>query len=217
MQRHRCRQKGSADSLRAKVKRDIMKNLSGLIPIAVLMWLGVSGAANAASSGDYAPAKWTFFSSDGGGSIDATGAPSFLTLTGSDKNGNSATSGYVSDQDITIAAVAESIVSFTGTYETFDVRGPSYDPVGLLLNGVFTQLTDNFGADFQTDSFSFHVNAGDIFGFRAHSVDSSWGGSESVGFNFEITPVPEPETYALFMAGLGLMGFIARRRKNGRA
>lgn len=26
-------------------------------------------------------------------------------------------------------------------------------------------------------------------------------------------PVPEPETYAMFMAGLGLMGFIARHRK----
>ena len=30
-------------------------------------------------------------------------------------------------------------------------------------------------------------------------------------------PIPEPETYALFMVGLGLMGFIARRRKNGQA
>jgi probable HAF family extracellular repeat protein len=29
--------------------------------------------------------------------------------------------------------------------------------------------------------------------------------------------VPEPETYAMFMAGLGLMGFMARRRKNGQA
>ena len=28
----------------------------------------------------------------------------------------------------------------------------------------------------------------------------------------EILPVPEPESYALFLAGLGLMGFIARRR-----
>ena len=34
---------------------------------------------------------------------------------------------------------------------------------------------------------------------------------------FLLTPVPEPETYALFMAGLGLMGFIARRRKNGQS
>jgi probable HAF family extracellular repeat protein len=35
--------------------------------------------------------------------------------------------------------------------------------------------------------------------------------------DFVPAPVPEPETYAMFMAGLGLMGFIARRRKNGQA
>ncbi|MDP3539204.1 MAG: PEP-CTERM sorting domain-containing protein [Azonexus sp.] len=29
-----------------------------------------------------------------------------------------------------------------------------------------------------------------------------------------LAPVPEPETYAMLMAGLGLMGFIARRRRN---
>jgi len=28
-----------------------------------------------------------------------------------------------------------------------------------------------------------------------------------------VTPVPEPETYALLLAGLGLMGFVARRRR----
>lgn len=28
-----------------------------------------------------------------------------------------------------------------------------------------------------------------------------------------ITPVPEPETYVMLLAGLGLMGFVARRRK----
>jgi len=35
---------------------------------------------------------------------------------------------------------------------------------------------------------------------------------------FEIAvanPVPEPETYALMLAGLGAMAFVARRRKNG--
>ncbi len=27
------------------------------------------------------------------------------------------------------------------------------------------------------------------------------------------SPIPEPETYAMLLAGLGLLGFIARRRK----
>jgi hypothetical protein len=32
--------------------------------------------------------------------------------------------------------------------------------------------------------------------------------------NTTINPVPEPETYAMLLAGLGMMGFIVRRRKN---
>ena len=30
-----------------------------------------------------------------------------------------------------------------------------------------------------------------------------------------ITPVPEPETYAMLLGGLGIMAFLARRRKQG--
>ena len=30
---------------------------------------------------------------------------------------------------------------------------------------------------------------------------------------WSVSPVPEPETYAMLLAGLGVMGFIARRRK----
>jgi len=28
-----------------------------------------------------------------------------------------------------------------------------------------------------------------------------------------LTPIPEPSTYALMLAGLGVVGFVARRRK----
>lgn len=31
--------------------------------------------------------------------------------------------------------------------------------------------------------------------------------------NLQVTPVPEPETYAMLLAGLGLMAFVARRRQ----
>ena len=40
------------------------------------------------------------------------------------------------------------------------------------------------------------------------SLDS-YGKTGNVG----VSPVPEPETYALFLAGLGMMGFMARRRR----
>lgn len=36
----------------------------------------------------------------------------------------------------------------------------------------------------------------------------------NVSYNFAVTAVPEPETYAMMIAGLGLVGFAARRRKN---
>jgi len=32
----------------------------------------------------------------------------------------------------------------------------------------------------------------------------------------QLAPVPEPETYAMLLAGLGVMGFVAKRRKNTR-
>jgi hypothetical protein len=40
---------------------------------------------------------------------------------------------------------------------------------------------------------------------------------EGSGKYIPTSPIPEPETYAMLLAGLGLMGFVARRRKNGMA
>jgi hypothetical protein len=43
--------------------------------------------------------------------------------------------------------------------------------------------------------------------------DSSIGGAGMAYDHFIFAPVPEPETYAMLLAGLGLLGFMARRRK----
>jgi len=68
------------------------------------------------------------------------------------------------------------------------------------------------------------LSGGQILGF-AHNSDSSIslgydlgsladGASVSFGYTYTFAaPVPEPETYAMLLAGLGLMGFMARRRK----
>ena len=39
------------------------------------------------------------------------------------------------------------------------------------------------------------------------------GGSYGGVFNLNLAPVPEPETYGMLLAGLGILGFLARRRK----
>jgi hypothetical protein len=46
--------------------------------------------------------------------------------------------------------------------------------------------------------------------FSALGTSNSYGGSLD---NVSVTAVPEPETYALMLAGLGLIGVVARRRK----
>ena len=45
-------------------------------------------------------------------------------------------------------------------------------------------------------------------------VKDNAAGQNAVNYAFRIAPVPEPETYAMLLAGLGLMGGIARRRKS---
>jgi hypothetical protein len=41
------------------------------------------------------------------------------------------------------------------------------------------------------------------------------GKSSWISGNEFVSHTPEPESYAIFLAELGLMGFIVRRRKNG--
>jgi hypothetical protein len=53
-----------------------------------------------------------------------------------------------------------------------------------------------------------HVDAGDL---GSGLVNSAWG--HSWNETLYVAAVPEPETYALMLAGLGVVGAIARRKK----
>jgi hypothetical protein len=53
------------------------------------------------------------------------------------------------------------------------------------------------------------ASAGHIYA----AVNETYAVNDSGAFSVTVTAVPEPESYALFLAGLGLMGLVARRRK----
>src|SRR5215210_4229238 len=93
-------------------------------------------------NGSYAPSNWTTtLSASSNGTMDITDAPNSITLTGSD----GASSPNV-DIDYTITAVSSGIWSFNWSYHTNDGDAiPAFDIAGILINGVFTQLSDDAG------------------------------------------------------------------------
>jgi hypothetical protein len=61
------------------------------------------------------------------------------------------------------------------------------------------------------DLFTF---ASGLTDYTVHVSGQALAGSESYGGTISVSPVPEPQTYAMLLAGLGLLAFTARRRKN---
>ena len=49
--------------------------------------------------------------------------------------------------------------------------------------------------------------------FAADVYQASTGATGGIGATSVMAPIPEPETYALMLAGLGAMGFVAKRRR----
>jgi hypothetical protein len=142
-----------------------------------------------------------------------------------------------------LTAVSGSVSAGTGTVidvsslGAVTVEGSSGDAWGLAISGTSLRLsTLIFGPDFtllptQSDYASANSSIKDndphnpfyqgevsftltgLTGLTANSVISN------VVFNFGTEPlvpvpsIPEPQTYALMLAGLGVVGFMARRRR----
>jgi hypothetical protein len=83
-------------------------------------------------------------------------------------------------------------------------------------SGSFTVTSLGFGVTDGNQSFSQYVQFVAAAGTTITSLifNNTPDKNAFEVANFSVTPVPEPETYALILAGLGAMVFITRRRRN---
>lgn len=101
-----------------------------------------------------------------------------------------------------ISATSTKSISFT----SFDLV--KSDLTTVLASGTF----GNFGPRLALGGLSSLNGAGDYF---IHIAGVATGSGSYNGNVSLVSPVPEPETYGMLLAGLGMIGFVARRRKLG--
>lgn len=103
-------------------------------------------------------------------------------------------------------------ITISGTFADQDQGSGNGVSGGIYVDGTqvwFGSIQDGGSTAF---SFSRTVTAGSKVDFVLDA--NGFDHQDSTRFSAQITTaVPEPETYAMFLAGLGLMGGIARRRK----
>ena len=184
-----------------------MKNFFKLSSIAVAMVFGMTGIASASSTTATATG-WT-----GGPDFDLTFSGSGISESGltdfSDnflfkmplasahlEGGANVIGGQIHFISLVLIDHFELWNDTTNTLVSSAASLPSASAYFDLPDAIYSL----------TDIYKLHID-GHLTGDR----HGSYAG------NLNVTHLPEPETYAMFMAGLGLMGFIARRRKNGQS
>jgi PEP-CTERM motif len=101
------------------------------------------------------------------------------------------------------------------------ITGGVYAVMTAGVDGDFTTMGDNV---LKSAIFNYNGSTGDTPnlsavltpGFYAYGVRGTTVGAGGLyALVSTITPVPEPETVSLMLAGVGLLGFMAKRRKAG--
>ncbi|MEO8343436.1 MAG: FxDxF family PEP-CTERM protein [Gallionella sp.] len=182
-----------------------MKNIVSSMAVALTIWLGlIAGAANAA----------------------------VLTLsdwTGSPTTGYTATFGNSGQSYAFTDAIPFSLPLGASGNFTANVNDTTVNALGMYFPAFYlveTSIGFGVGDERGTQHASLSVTSGPVpgsytlfvngspFFFNPSYGDTNFNVPASYAGSIVISPVPEPSTYAMMLAGLGLIGFSARRKMN---
>lgn len=194
-----------------------MRNSLRLIAISVALWFGSSASIANAGIFDGQTVNYQYY------------FPDLSTPYAAAANGN-----YLVDSSVEVADVVNGhgtidfgsdgfVISFT---DSSSFSSATFN--GFVISDISSTLNPPFS------SFSLISNTG-VLGIPTLSFDSdhlyvNWEGLSFTSGNLvfsvtsfanndnivtdTISTVPEPETYAMLLAGLGLVGFTVRRKRN---
>ena len=196
---------------------------------ASLALLSFAGPAAADFSGPVAPATWTVTNTGTltGGSPtlgSATFSTTQLVLTGSNSlspsdDSPSCAGGFFQTLGPCQLQVTRSLpgtYSFSWSYLSSDAAGPGGDLFGVLVDSNRIQLSDPGGPNAQSGTRTFAANSS--FGWFINCTDCIGGSATSTISQFTFAAaVPEPETYALIVAGVLALAARLKGRRRKRA
>lgn len=87
--------------------------------------------------------------------------------------------------------------------------------VEALLFGATGNLVNTLLFTGLNDYANFSISGAGVFSGVTFTNNTDPAGLRFQNFSYNtVSPVPEPQTYAMLLVGLGLIGFMARRRNN---
>jgi hypothetical protein len=172
---------------------------------AIIATLLLAGAAFSANAADASHAAKTIDVSSGAAKYTASFSSGLANATFTDVFNFHVSTSSKLVADLTSTAASAAVGLDLTAFAVYRSNGT------LLYSG--SQKTSGRVDSWKLSSPSVVLAAGDYYLQVVGTVNSMNAGSLSGNIGLKAVAVPEAETYAMLLAGLGLVGFVARRRK----